>query len=81
LPRGAGEETLSSEARHGTNDTRKGGCRRHALPRRKPHRYFFKVYALDTQLDLKAKATNQGLLAAMKGPFLADGTLLGKHWC
>ena len=43
-----------------------------------PHRYFFKVYALDQQLDLPASdATKKSLLTAMQGHILAQGHLVG----
>ena len=43
-----------------------------------PHRYFFKVYALDRPLDLAAKDANKkSLLAAMKGHILGEGQLIG----
>ena len=43
-----------------------------------PHRYFFKIYALDRHLDLPARiATKKSLLAAMKGHILAEGELMG----
>ncbi len=40
------------------------------------HRYFFKVYALDTDLDLSPDATKKHLLAAMEGHILAQGELM-----
>ncbi|MCH8164750.1 MAG: YbhB/YbcL family Raf kinase inhibitor-like protein [Planctomycetes bacterium] len=43
------------------------------------HRYFFKVYALDTRLDLPAKTTKQALLDAMDGHILAQGELMGTY--
>lgn len=43
-----------------------------------PHRYYFKIYALDRQLDLPTKeATKKSLLAAMQGHILAEGELMG----
>jgi len=43
-----------------------------------PHRYFFKIYALDRQLDLAPKDANKkSLLAAMQGHILAEGELMG----
>ncbi|RMF44556.1 MAG: YbhB/YbcL family Raf kinase inhibitor-like protein [Planctomycetota bacterium] len=43
-----------------------------------PHRYFFTVYALDTQLDLlPAQATKKSLLAAMQGHVIGHGQLVG----
>jgi Raf kinase inhibitor-like YbhB/YbcL family protein len=43
------------------------------------HRYFFKVYALDTVLDLKPGASKDELLSAMKGHILAEGQLMGRY--
>jgi hypothetical protein len=44
-----------------------------------PHRYFFKLYALDAKLDLKPGATKKQLLAAMKGHVLEEGQLVGVY--
>ncbi|HUI87152.1 MAG TPA: YbhB/YbcL family Raf kinase inhibitor-like protein [Anaerolineales bacterium] len=41
------------------------------------HRYFFKLYALDTMLDLPSGASKQKLLAAMQDHILAQGELMG----
>ena len=41
------------------------------------HRYFFKLYALDAKLDLKAGATAVQLLQAMQSHILAQGELMG----
>jgi Raf kinase inhibitor-like YbhB/YbcL family protein len=43
------------------------------------HRYYFKLYALDTQLNLKAGANKQQLLAAMQGHVRAEAELMGKY--
>jgi len=43
------------------------------------HRYFFKLYALDAQLDLEAGATKQQLLDSMAGHILAEGCLIGLY--
>lgn len=43
------------------------------------HRYFFKVYALDTKLDLVADSVKPELEAAMEGHILAEGELVGKY--
>ncbi|MHC4081527.1 MAG: YbhB/YbcL family Raf kinase inhibitor-like protein [Planctomycetota bacterium] len=40
------------------------------------HRYFFKVYALDTELDLGPETSKTELLAAMKGHILDEGELM-----
>lgn len=41
------------------------------------HRYFFKLYALDTMLDLSSNADKKDLLAAMEGHILANAELMG----
>ena len=43
------------------------------------HRYFFKLYALDSMLQLKSGATKSKLEAAMKGHILAQATLKGVY--
>jgi Raf kinase inhibitor-like YbhB/YbcL family protein len=44
------------------------------------HRYFFKVYALDTKLDLKPENTRKkDLEKAMQGHILAKGELIGLY--
>lgn len=41
------------------------------------HRYFFKLYALDTQLTLSGNPTKQQVQDAMKGHILAETELMG----
>lgn len=43
------------------------------------HRYFFKVYALDTMLPLKPGASKKQLLSAMKGHTLAEAQIMGRY--
>ena len=43
------------------------------------HRYYFKIYALDTILALKPGAGKNALLKAMEGHILAQGELMGKY--
>ena len=43
------------------------------------HRYFFKVYALDTKLSFMAAPTKENLLKAMEGHILAQGELMGTY--
>ena len=65
-------------ARNGTNDFKRlgygGPC-----PPSGTHRYFFKLYALDTGLDLASGATKNDLLEAMEGHILARGQLMGTY--
>jgi len=44
-----------------------------------PHRYFFRLYALDRALDLKAGASRADVDAALKGHVLAEATLMGRY--
>ncbi len=43
------------------------------------HRYFFKVYALDTLLELPSSATKSDIEKAMEGHILAHGELVGLY--
>ncbi|MBP7734646.1 MAG: YbhB/YbcL family Raf kinase inhibitor-like protein [Spirochaetes bacterium] len=70
--------SMPAGAKQGINDFRKlpygGPC-----PPGGTHRYFFKVYALDTVLALKEGAAKSELLRAMEGHVLAQGQLMGKY--
>lgn len=50
-----------------------------APPPGKPHRYFFKLYALDALLTLPVGATKADLLNAMKNHIVAETTLMGTY--
>lgn len=65
--------------RQGRNDFRKVGYGGPCPPPGKPHRYFFKLYALDRTLDLKAGASKKDVEQAMKGHILAQAELVGKY--
>ncbi len=51
------------------------------LPHHEPakHRYFFRLYVLDTKLPLAAGATKADVLAAMEGHILATAELIGTY--
>ena len=66
-------------AKHGVNDFHKygygGPC-----PPGGTHRYFFKLYAVDTEVvDLDPGATKDEVLVAIKGHVLAEGQLMGRY--
>ncbi|MGJ3248935.1 MAG: YbhB/YbcL family Raf kinase inhibitor-like protein [Elainellaceae cyanobacterium] len=43
------------------------------------HRYFFKLYALDTKLDLEPGATKADVVKAMEGHILANAELMARY--
>ncbi len=43
------------------------------------HRYYFKIYALDTKLDLPSGITKDELLNAMEGHVLDEGQVMGTY--
>ncbi|MEW6742123.1 MAG: YbhB/YbcL family Raf kinase inhibitor-like protein [Planctomycetota bacterium] len=76
VPRDA---SLAGGALQGRNSWKRVGYEGPSPPPGKPHRYFFKVCALDTMLALKSGATKAELLAAIKGHVLAEGQVMGKY--
>lgn len=72
------ERELESGAKQGTNDFGRigygGPC-----PPGGTHRYYFKLYALDVELDLEPGARKPQLLEAMEGHILAKGQLMGRY--
>lgn len=48
-------------------------------PPDKEHRYFFKLYALDTTLDLPSGSTKKELEKAMQSHVLSNAELMGKY--
>ncbi|HET9952168.1 MAG TPA: YbhB/YbcL family Raf kinase inhibitor-like protein [Candidatus Eisenbacteria bacterium] len=63
----------------GTTDFKHTGYGGPSPPHGKPHRYYFKLYALDAEPDLKAGARKRDLEKAMNGHVLAEGKLMGKY--
>jgi len=72
------KKLLPKGALEGLNDWNKKGYGG-PCPPSGVHRYFFKLYALDTMLSLKEGATKRQLLEAMKGHILAEAQLIGKY--
>jgi len=72
------ENGVPPGAKLGVNDFRKtpygGPC-----PPSGTHRYFFKLYALDTMLDLGPDATKTALEKSMKGHIVAQGEMMGRY--
>lgn len=64
---------------HGINDFKRPGYGGPCPPPGPSHTYRFKVYALDSMLDLKQGATKEELEAAMEGHVLAQAELDGEY--
>jgi Raf kinase inhibitor-like YbhB/YbcL family protein len=80
LPEGVpGEEKAKSGLTQGKNDFGKTGYGGPCPPPGKPHRYFFKIYALDVKVDVKSGATKKDLEKAMEKHILAQGQLMGTY--
>jgi Raf kinase inhibitor-like YbhB/YbcL family protein len=75
----AATETTAGGAKQGVNDFRKIGYGGPCPPPGSPHRYFFRLYALDAETNLKPRATKQQLLDAIKGHIVAEAELMGKY--
>ena len=80
LPEGVPKvEALDNGARQGRNDFKRIGYGGPCPPPGKPHRYFFKLYALDARLDLKAGAARSELELAMKPHVLSQTEWMGTY--
>jgi Raf kinase inhibitor-like YbhB/YbcL family protein len=62
----------------GTNDFGKSGYGA-PCPPSGMHRYYFRIFALDRELDLRSGAKRSQLDAAMKGHVIAQGELIGRY--
>ncbi|MES2524692.1 MAG: YbhB/YbcL family Raf kinase inhibitor-like protein [Gemmatimonadota bacterium] len=79
LQDGASPNELPDDSREGLNDDGNPGYTG-PCPPSGSHRYFHKLYALDTALaDLGARATKTDLERAMEGHVLATAELIGTY--
>ena len=72
-------EPSADGSRQGRNDFGKIGYGGPCPPPGKAHRYFFKLYALDTKLNLKPGASKKDVERAMQGHILAHGEYMGRY--
>ena len=80
LPEGIGaEESIPGIGTQGSNDFGNLGYGGPCPPGGDPHRYFFKLYALDTMLDLDAGSKIDEVVASMEGHILDQGELMGTY--
>ena len=72
-------ETLDDGRKQGKNSFGNIGYNGPMPPPGKPHHYYFKLYALDTTLNLDPGENRADLLDAMKGHIIAEGELMGTY--
>jgi Raf kinase inhibitor-like YbhB/YbcL family protein len=70
-----GQALKGTSARNGFGKSGYGG----PCPPDREHRYFFKLYALDTMLNLPASSSKSDLENAMKGHTLAQAQMMGRY--
>ncbi len=73
------EETLPNGAKQGTNSAHSIGYHGPCPPPGKPHRYVFRIYALDANLPAQTGVSRADLLRAIEGHVLAEGQLMGTY--
>ena len=73
------QEEVPEKGRQGRNDFRKIGYGGPCPPPGSPHRYYFRLYALDAKLQLPAGVTRADLDRAMKGHILEQSELMGRY--
>jgi Raf kinase inhibitor-like YbhB/YbcL family protein len=75
----AKQDQLVDGTRQGRNSSRKIGYNGPCPPPGKPHRYFFRLYALDAKLELAPDASSADLQRAMKGHVMGQAEYMGTY--
>ena len=70
-------DVVTGGGRQGVNDFPMDGYGGPCPPPGKPHRYFFRLYALDAALNLQTPVRRKDVDTAMKGHVLAQAELMG----
>jgi Raf kinase inhibitor-like YbhB/YbcL family protein len=73
------EERLENNAIQGINDFGYIGYGGPCPPEGPEHRFYFRIYALDSTLNLNPGVRRQDLMDAMWGRVLDEGELMGKY--
>jgi hypothetical protein len=73
------KSALPGLGQQGKNDARQTGYFGPYPPPGKPHRYYFKIFALDRELDLPAGCTALQVQNAMRDHILDTGFLMGTY--
>lgn len=77
LPGGVAQGPDAAGGRQGTNSFGRTGYNGPCPPPGKPHRYFFRLWALDSTFNLQ-QATAQQLESSIQGHILAQGEIMGR---
>lgn len=72
-------KNLDDFSRQGTNDFGNIGYGGPCPPSGNPHRYYFRIYALDKMLELFPGSSRSQVDSVMKGHILAKGELMGTY--
>jgi Raf kinase inhibitor-like YbhB/YbcL family protein len=72
-------DEIPSGGKQGVNDFARTGYGGPCPPPGRPHRYFFRLYALDGKLNLRSPARRKDVDQAMKGHALAHAELMGLY--
>lgn len=75
----AKQARLADGSEQGMNDFHKTGYNGPCPPPGKPHRYYFKLFALSTTLKLKSGAAKHDLESAMKDHVLGQAEWMGRY--
>ncbi len=75
----ARQATLPDGSRQGRNSWGRTGYSGPAPPPGQAHRYFFRLYAADSKIDLKQGVSREDLLLALKGHVIAEGELAATY--
>lgn len=80
LPEGMPKDAeLPGNMKQGLNSGSETGYNGPCPPPGKPHRYFFKLYALDAELNISGKVNKAVLEDAMKGHILSQAQVMGTY--
>jgi len=80
LPEGISPtETIEQGALQGINDFGRIGYGGPCPPPGKPHRYSFRLYALDEKVSLAPGASKRDLMRALENHILGQAELMGKY--
>lgn len=71
------EESLANGSKHGLNSWKNTNYGGPCPPPGNPHRYFFKLYALDTMLPLTSEVNKSSLEKTMQDHILEEAQLMG----